>query len=122
MVHEKPHFGFQMYSRLGQLIHSPRFSEPAEDEREIQEIMEALQPLPEYRRRCFNIDWKKARMRYKSEKLEAQKEAEEKKYLPMAAKRLNQKFEELKKSVKKLCDMYACERFAEKALIVCYLR
>lgn len=61
-------------------------------------------------------------MRYKSEKLEAQKEAEEKKYLPMAAKRLNQKFEELKKSVKKLYDGCACERFAEKALIVCYLR
>ena len=41
MVHEKPHFGFQMYSRLSQLIHSPRFSEPAEDEPEIKETMEA---------------------------------------------------------------------------------
>ena len=122
MVHEKPHFGFQMYSRLGQLIHSPRFSEPAEDECEIKEIMKALQPLPENRRRYFNTDWKKARMRYKSEKLEVQMEAEEKKYLPMAAKRLNQEFEELKKSVKKLCDVCACERFAEKVLIVCYLR
>ena len=60
-------------------------------------------------------------MRYESEKLEAQMEAE-KKYLPTAAKRLNQEFEELKKSFKKLCDVCACEPFAEKAMIVCYLR
>jgi uncharacterized protein YhaN len=84
---------------------SPSFFEPPENEREIKEIIEALQPLPENGRRCFDIDWKKERLRYKSEKLEAEMEAEEeKRHLARAAKRPNQEFEELKKSVKKLCD------------------
>lgn len=69
----------------------PSFFKPPENEREIKEIIEALQPLPgNGRRRRFNIDWKKERLRYKSEKLEAEMEAEEeKRHLARAAKRPN---------------------------------
>lgn len=98
MVDEKLHFGFQMYFRLSQLIHPPSFSEPPENEREIKEIIEALQPLPENGRRCFNIDWKKETLRYKSENLEAEMEAEEKTHLARVATRPDQEFEESKRA------------------------